>query len=99
MKTISLKFKKIMAKILEVIAIILISIGIITLLPWMYMASFAIFTHINQGYVQMSDNIRLFYLEWMIFGSLPVTIGGVTLIYAQNILKRIKWRMEEQESL
>lgn len=94
MKKLSLKVKKVMAKILKVIAVILIVIGIILLLPWMVMTFWAIFTHLHHGMVEMSDNLRLFYLGWMLLGGAPVAVGGSCLLWAENILQRIRWRNE-----
>ena len=88
------KFKKIVAVVLEVIAIVLIVVGIVILLPWMVMVSRAIFIHLHQGMVVMTDNMRLFYLGWMLLGAAPVAIGGSLLLWAGNILKRIKWANE-----
>ena len=88
------KFKKICATILKVVSIILMVIGFILLLLWAVMAFWAIFTHLHHGMVEMSDNLRLFYLGWMLLGAAPVAIGVSCLLWAESILQRIKWAKE-----
>lgn len=97
MKKLSLNAKKIMAKILKVIAIALIVIGIVLLLPWAVMMFWAIFTHLHHGMVEMTDNLRLFYLGWMLLGAAPVAIGGSCLLWAENVLQRIGWKIEVKQ--
>jgi len=83
-----------MAVILKVTSIVLMVIGVIILLPCFVMAFWSIFTHIHNGMVEMSDNLRLFYLEWMLLGAAPMTIGSSSLLWAENILEKIRWRIQ-----
>ena len=90
-------FRMVIAKVARVFAVVLMVIGVIVLIPCFIMAFYAIFTHIHQGMVVMSDSARLFYLGWMLLGAAPAAIGGSLLLWAENILQRIRWANEVKQ--
>lgn len=95
MKKLSLKLKKMMAMILKVISIIISSFGGLVMLGFITFMVYLIATCTHSWFFEISDNTRLFAMEWMAIASTIILIGMLGLSKAENVLTKIRWKTQK----